>query len=811
MMRYYRILAIVVLVIFVLATSSSAAVYYVDGARPDNSGNGLSWAAAKKTIQAAITAASSDSEVWVKAVTNGYNESITLVEGVSLYGGFVGNETARNQRNWTTNVTIIDGASKDNSVVTANSGITTATVIDGFTIQNGVGVLWTSERSGGGILCNGGSPTIGHNIIRNNTATLGGGIRAVSGTSPVIEYNTIQSNQAIYGAGVMMYNGTCRYNTITLNTNPTTGNSGGGGVLVGSYSDQVTVSDNTITDNETVTAGGGIYTSYSSAVISGNTVSGNSVSMTSGSGGGIHCAAGSPSILNNTVSENHAWSGGGIYASSTSAMISDNEVTGNDSVAGSSGIIAAGGNLSPVVTRNTITNNHVSTSGNGGGGGIGCWTNSATISFNTIEGNSSPTSGGGFDCWNFSGIVNNNTIRNNGAVRGGGICLSESWPLVHDNLLVGNTASDEGGGVMSYTGSANTEAVIVNNTIVGNTCNGGGGIKLYQSSPAITNNIIAFNTTGIVKDASCNPTLSHNDVYNTGVNYNWTPAPTGSNGNISVDPSFVGNGDYHLQSTSQCIDAGYDTAVGSGWLDIDGEPRQVYINGSSSVDIGADEYYYDYTNEPSPTANRGLPSTDLNDSVNRCNIRWGEESTSVSYGDDFTFYSGCTWKIDKIRVWIVPEIPVSPSYYLGNYYSSITLSKYVSGTGLTTLRSGNFSTGTNTTSDGRISISQDAYQSGGNSYNYMSADGTYKQIWKVDFDVSDLNWTLASGATAKFAVSMVPTVDRLCFLHATNSTSGTNTFWKYFGTTATEITTLTGSGWFGKGSDINVQVFAHPQ
>ncbi|MHB9038617.1 MAG: right-handed parallel beta-helix repeat-containing protein, partial [Armatimonadota bacterium] len=425
MMRYGRILAVVLLAISVLAVSSSAAVYYVDGTRPDNSGSGLSWAAAKKTIQAAITAASSGSEVWVKAVTSGYNESITLTQGVSVYGGFVGNETARNQRNWTINVTIIDGTSKDNSVVIANSGITSTTEIDGFTIENGVGMLVSGYRYGGGIKCYSASPTIRNNIIQNNTATYGGGIRSGDTCSPVIEYNTIQSNQADYGAGVMMYNGTCRYNTITLNTNLTTGNSGGGGVFIGAYSSQVAVSDNTITDNETITAGGGVYSSYSSAAISGNTVSGNSVSMTSGAGGGIYSAAGSPSIQGNSVSNNHAWSGGGIYAYSSTAVISDNEVTGNDAVAGSSGIVAAGGNSSPVVTRNTITNNHVSTSGNGGGGGIACWTNSATISFNTIEGNSSPTSGGGFDCWNFSGAVNNNIIRNNSAVHGGGINLSE--------------------------------------------------------------------------------------------------------------------------------------------------------------------------------------------------------------------------------------------------------------------------------------------------------------------------------------------------------------------------------------------------
>ncbi|MFA5688804.1 MAG: hypothetical protein WC959_06635, partial [Kiritimatiellales bacterium] len=46
----------------------SAATYYVDASRADDSGDGQSWAAAKKTIQAAINAAGAGDEI---IVTNG--------------------------------------------------------------------------------------------------------------------------------------------------------------------------------------------------------------------------------------------------------------------------------------------------------------------------------------------------------------------------------------------------------------------------------------------------------------------------------------------------------------------------------------------------------------------------------------------------------------------------------------------------------------------------------------------------------------------------------------------------------------------
>lgn len=804
-----------------------ATTYYVDAAK---NGDGSSWTNAEDKIQDAIDRASSGDSVWVKAVVNGnYNEHIVLKAGVSVYGGFPSSgDPAWNDRNPATNVTIIDATNKDNSVVTAGSGITTATVIDGFTIQKGAGRLYSTSRYGGGIECNGGSPTISHNIIQNNTATYGGGIKTATGTSPIIEYNTIQNNKADYGAGVHMYNGTCRYNTITLNTNLSTGSSCGGGICIGSYADQVTISDNTITYNETITTGGGIYTTYSPAVVSGNTISENTVSMTTGAGGGIYAAAGSPIIDDNpSIDNNHAWSGGGIYVWSTSATISDNLVTENDAVAGSSGIVAAGGSLSPIVTRNTITDNHISTSGTGGGGGVGCWTNSAVISFNTIEGNSAPAGGGAINCWNFSGIINNNVMKSNSAANGGAMNFSESAPSVYCNLVAANSATTYGGGIYWYSTKTGSQGSIINNTFAANICTNGGGIYLYTTSPTITNNIIVSNTSGIAKSTNDAPVVTYNDVWNnTNYNYSWT---TPAN-NISQDPLLDTN--YRIPVNSPCVDTGYDSAVTAGWLDIYNQPRQVDIPNVGTtdvkVDIGADEYYPDYSN--SPMVDKGIdsiPSANINNGSDRYNIRWADStSPAKGYGDDFSIaYTGPSWVIDKISVWVVPDVQVSPSvlpsetYILGKYFQSVSLYGGIKDNSLTIIDDADLSTTSNSTSNANITITPEDYRvvnfPGDNSYTvdsttyvkYEAADGLYHQMWRIDFN--NPGWTISAGTEYSFGVLGVPQVDRLWFNHASYASGGEV---RPFDTITFSTSSLvSGAGWFGKGSDINVKVYAHPQ
>lgn len=230
----------------------------------DDDNDGSSWALAKRTVQAALdTAFPLGGEVWVQSGT--YYERITLPSYVHLYGGFAGDETVRDQRDWNTEVTILDGQ-QEGHVVTSGWGYLIST-IDGFTITNG------NAKFGGGVYMYYSSPAIVNNTIRNNTSSSQGGGLYLSHSYPTIASNSVIGNTA---------------------------SSQGGGLYL-SYSSPVIV-NNTITGNTAVSYyGGGLCGSRSSPLITNSTVAGNGADY----GGGLYftqyC---SPTIANTIVAFN---------------------------------------------------------------------------------------------------------------------------------------------------------------------------------------------------------------------------------------------------------------------------------------------------------------------------------------------------------------------------------------------------------------------------------------------------------------------------------------------------------------------------
>ena len=149
--------------------------------------------------------------------------------------------------------------------------------------------------------------------------------------------------------------------------------------------------------------------------------------------------------------------------------------------------------------------------------------------------------------------------------------------VMQSNLILSNSADDQAGGFARCDGS------IINNTIYGNTAglNGGG---IYNCMGTIANCIFWANNavgTGDQIDTASTPSFSCIQL--------WTG---GGSGNITTPPAFrdVRGGDYRLDATSPCVDAGDNMSLGSFGLDLDGNLRIAFGSKSLTVDMGAYEH-----------------------------------------------------------------------------------------------------------------------------------------------------------------------------------------------------------------------------
>ena len=188
------------LVFWTLLQPGHAAVLMVDSKTPSTMPDGLSWTNAFPGIVDALAVAMPGDEVWVAA--GSYTNTLLLPMNTALFGGFAGTETAREQRDWRTNLTVIDGGGAAVPVITMPSGASAQTQVNGFTVQHGQGDL------GAGMFCSGGSPVIMNNRFHElgTNQTIGAGIYVGSG-EPDIRTNLFDHNRALQGAGIFMFQG----------------------------------------------------------------------------------------------------------------------------------------------------------------------------------------------------------------------------------------------------------------------------------------------------------------------------------------------------------------------------------------------------------------------------------------------------------------------------------------------------------------------------------------------------------------------------------------------------------------------------
>jgi Bacterial Ig domain len=173
-----------------------------------------------------------------------------------------------------------------------------------------------------------------------------------------------------------------------------------------------------------------------------------------------------------------------------------------------------------------------------------------------------------------------------------------SAAVIEDNVFVNNHCT-----ALQISVSTGTLPTVYNNTFVGNSY----GLIVFSytsnanASVLFSNNLIAFNDYGLtvyISGPGTMPGWSHNLLYGSTVadfqgDSTSLTNPTGTNGNISADPTlayWVG-GDVHLLKGSPAIDAGDSTVSQASATDFYGDTR-VFAGkpgDTAIVDIGADE------------------------------------------------------------------------------------------------------------------------------------------------------------------------------------------------------------------------------
>lgn len=349
--------------------------------------------------------------------------------------------------------------------------------------------------------------------------------------------------------------------------------------------------------NGSAALGGGVYNRSCSPEITNCIFTANDADE---SGGGMANDAASPSITNCTFDENTASTGGAVYNQETSSpIVTQCTFTGNEG-----GALYNYDHSSPAVTECVFSNNSTDASGGGicndtssspvisgcaftanaadvrGGGIANMNASSPTVTGCTFNANIAGYGGGMANDSSYSIVVSSCTFSENRADWGGGMHNRSATPtlskctfdsncatsyggavatdsnsnVITDNLLcIGNTADLCGGGFYnSY-----SDLTLINCTLSANAAPQGGAVANYTESVLNVVNGILWND--YAEDTA--EIFNENSEFftsNAYVTYSCVEGGYAGTGNISASPSFVevSAGDYHLQSSSPCVDTG---------------------------------------------------------------------------------------------------------------------------------------------------------------------------------------------------------------------------------------------------------------
>lgn len=343
-----------------------------------------------------------------------------------------------------------------------------------------------------------------------------------------------------------------------------------GGVLVNQVSPvlrNLKIHGNTVGSGSQLGCGGGVLLSNSQATLENCEIYGNTAIY----GAGVFATGGSPTLVNCSIHDNvllatngtYTPRGGGFYAHDSNAFLDQCVVSGHLGANLGGGIYAGGQAAMSAITVDgcTISGNTATA----GGGGLYQTGGALNASLSTFDGNGKTPAatfmyGGALQATGGAlTTLDGLTCRNNQAQVGGGIALTGCTDAtVSNSVLSGNTGMFWAGGLL-FDNCPNSG--ITGNTIYGNTGGGGGGgVYVSNCAPAVSNNISAGNFGGAsfgngFAFVSATVTPSCNDAFgNQNTAWSGLTNPTGTNGNIAVDPLFcdAAGGNFQLQAASLC-------------------------------------------------------------------------------------------------------------------------------------------------------------------------------------------------------------------------------------------------------------------
>ncbi|MFN8473722.1 MAG: choice-of-anchor Q domain-containing protein [Anaerolineae bacterium] len=527
----------------------SGTTLYVNASVSGGVGDGSSWPNAYTTLSAALTTATTCSnvtQIWVAQGTykpagpNGdRNATFALKNNLAIYGGFTSGQSNLTDRNTNpaTNNTVLsgdlngnDGANFANNGensyhVLTGSGTASSAILDGFTVSGGNANGSFSAAEGGGLYNSGGSPTLTNVTFSGNSASYGGGMYNLSG-NPTLTNATFSGNSG-YLAGGGLYN---ESGSPTLTNVTFSGNSSAQGGGMASDSGSPTIRNSILWGDTGGEISGSVTVSYS-IVQGGYPGTGNLnqdpmfvapvPSPAPSSGSNLRLQYASPAINagNNSV---------------TNPSLPATDLDGNPRIQGGTVDMGAYESTCPAGTGILrFVNGGVSTSGNGQSWGTAYQTltealtaaQSATVCVEiwVAQGTYKPTSGADRSA-TFQ-------LKNNLAIYGGftagqsNLTDRNATPATNNTVLSGdigtaNDTSDNSYHVVTGSGTNNTAildgfTVTGGNANYGSSCPGGCGGGMYNEvgSPTLTNVTFSGNRSGDygggMYNYSSSPTLTN--------------------------------------------------------------------------------------------------------------------------------------------------------------------------------------------------------------------------------------------------------------------------------------------------------------